>query len=105
MNIALKLRSWSFYVDNKYIYCNGVVLEKQIVNTNDINYHKFESISNGDQISLKYIGNNPASVLENLSDIVLNFAVSDVEAGDKRNPGIKFIFDSVKKCAILPEVW
>ena len=103
MNIALKLRSWSFYVENKYIYCNGVVLEKQILNKNDPNYHKFESISLGDQIALKYIGNQPTSVLENLSDIVLIFTVTDVEAGDKRNPSIKFIFDSVTKCAILQD--
>ena len=105
MNIALKIKSWSFYLDSKFIYCNGVVLEKQIVDTNNKNYHLFQSIEVGDQISLKYASDTPNLVLDKFSNIVLVFSVTDSEVTrDKNSSSVKFLFNSVEKCAILPEV-
>ena len=106
MQLALKIKNWSFYLDSKLFYCNGSVLEKNLTESiNDKNYHLFQSIAIGDQISLKFVADQPSTILEHFSSIVLAFNVTDSEVSkDKNNTSVKFIFDSVQKCAILPEI-
>ena len=103
MEIALHLRSYAYYAESKLIYVNGLVLEKKITDQNNENYHTFQGVSKGQQISLKYLNNGqPKAILKSLNDIVLVFCVTGIDNSreNPKNQSRKFLFESVKPCEI-----
>ena len=102
MEIVVELNSFSFYHKSKVLYITAEILDFKLSEKSlDSNY--FQNIEKGIKINLKSGKNSTDEISKILTEKIVFLNVTEIEEPRDSRQSIKYIFNSIKKCAILPE--
>ena len=102
MELVVELNSFSFYHKSKVLYITAEILDFKILEKNlECNY--FTNIEKGLKINLKSCKNNTDEISKILTEKIVFINVTEIEEPRDSRQSLKYIFNSIKKCAILPE--
>ena len=101
MEIIVELNSFSYYHSSRIIYITGEILEFDIIEKSSTNC--FANIEKGQKLNFKSSKIDIEKIIGVLTNKIVFLKVTNLEEPRDSRQSAKFIFDSIKKCAILPE--
>ena len=102
MDLVVELNSFSFYHKSKALYITAEILDFKI-SEKSLESNYFPNIEKGLKISLKSVKNNTEEISKILTEKIVFLNVTEIEEPRDSRQSIKYIFNTVKKCAISPE--